>query len=353
VFQPVASDVDGDLLTYDIANPPGWATFNPATGNLSGVPDISDAGNYNNIAISVTDGADTVALAAFGITVTAPVIVNTPPVINGVPANSVVANSYYQFQPGASDADADVLKFSVTGLPSWASFDVSTGRLSGTPTDNDSGNFGNIVITVNDGKDSASLPAFNILVSMPVIANSPPVIGGIPAASVTANSGYLFQPKASDADGDKLSFSVTNLPVWASFDASSGRLSGMPGDADVRSYNNIVISVTDGVDIAQLTPFDITVAADQSQNGQFTLSWVAPSSRADGSPLSMSDIDGFRILYGDLPGKYTNTVTIADGSAVTTTVSNLPVGQYYLVMTTYDVNGLESGYSAEIAKQAQ
>ena len=353
LFQPVASDADGDALTYNVANLPGWATFSSATGTLSGVPDIGEAGNYSNIVISVTDGSDTASLNAFGITVSVPVVVNTPPVIGGVPATSVTANSHYQFQPGASDADADTLKFSITGLPVWASFDVSSGRLSGTPADSDAGNYSNIVITVTDGKDSASLPAFNVSVTMPVIVNSPPVIGGVPALSVTANSGYLFQPNASDADGDSLSFGVTNLPVWASFDASSGRLSGMPGDGDVGSFNNIVISVTDGVDVAQLQPFGITVVADQTQTGMFTLSWVAPTSRADGTPLAMSDIDGFHIHYGDLPGKYTNTMTIADGSAVTATVNNLPVGDYYLVMTTYDVDGLESDYSAEISKQAQ
>jgi len=206
---------------------------------------------------------------------------------------------------------------------------------------------------VTDGKDSASLPAFNISVSVPVIANTPPVIGGVPAASVTANSGYLFQPNASDADGDALSFSVTNLPPWASFDTSSGRLGGVPGDTEVGSYNNIVISVTDGKDSAQLQSFGITVDPEPTQYGMFTLNWVAPTTRADGTPLALTDIDGYHIYYGDLPGNYTSTMTIANGSATAATVNNLPVGTYYLVMTTYDINGLESGYSAEITKQVQ
>jgi hypothetical protein len=188
---------------------------------------------------------------------------------------------------------------------------------------------------------------------MPVIANTPPVIGGVPAGSVTANNNYQFQPTASDADGDKLSFRVTNLPVWASFDASSGRISGMPDNGDVGNFNNIVISVTDGKDIAQMQPFAITVDAEQAKTGMFTLGWVAPTSRADGTPLAMADIDGFHIYYGDLPGTYTQTINIADGSAVSATVNNLPVGDYYLVMTAYDINGLESGYSAEVTKRVQ
>jgi len=353
LFQPVASDADGDLLAYSVTNLPAWASFSPSTGSLSGVPDTGDAGNYSNIVISVTDGSDSVSLAGFDITVTLPIVKNTPPVIGGVPVTSVVANSDYQFQPGASDADGDNLAFSITGMPAWARFAASTGRLSGTPAESDAGSYNNIVITVTDGKDSASLPAFNISVSVPVIANTPPVIGGVPAASVTANSGYLFQPNASDADGDALSFSVTNLPPWASFDTSSGRLGGVPGDTEVGSYNNIVISVTDGKDSAQLQSFGITVDPEPTQYGMFTLNWVAPTTRADGTPLALTDIDGYHIYYGDLPGNYTSTMTIANGSATAATVNNLPVGTYYLVMTTYDINGLESGYSAEITKQVQ
>jgi hypothetical protein len=44
---------------------------------------------------------------------------------------------------------------------------------------------------------------------------------------------------------------------------------------------------------------------------------------------------------------------VADGSATTTTITDIPVTRYYLVMTTYDLDGRESGYSSEISKSAQ
>jgi hypothetical protein len=53
----------------------------------------------------------------------------------------------------------------VQNKPAWATFSTTTGRLSGTPTTG--GTFGNIVISVSDGKDTASLPAFSIAVSQP------------------------------------------------------------------------------------------------------------------------------------------------------------------------------------------
>jgi len=87
--------------------------------------------------------------------------------------------------------------------------------------------------------------------------------------------------------------------------------------------------------------------------GSFSLTWTAPVTRTDGAPLSLADIDGYRIHYGTSAGKYPATVDIKDGSAQSTTVNDIPTGTYYLVMTTYDTSGSESDYSAEVVKVAQ
>jgi hypothetical protein len=87
--------------------------------------------------------------------------------------------------------------------------------------------------------------------------------------------------------------------------------------------------------------------------GSLALSWKAPVARADGTPLSLADIDGYRIHYGKSSGNYTGHFTLADGTAQTLTLTGLPVGTYYLVMTTYDVDGRESGYSSQVSKIVQ
>jgi hypothetical protein len=81
--------------------------------------------------------------------------------------------------------------------------------------------------------------------------------------------------------------------------------------------------------------------------------WTAPVSRADGTPLSLSDIDGYHIHYGTSAGNYPNSFDVTDGTAQSASVNNLPVGTYYVVMTTYDVNGLESAYSSMVSKLVQ
>lgn len=68
-FRPVASDSDGDALTFQVVNPPVWASFDTTTGALAGTPTSSDVGTYANITIRVTDGKATTSLAAFTVTV--------------------------------------------------------------------------------------------------------------------------------------------------------------------------------------------------------------------------------------------------------------------------------------------
>jgi hypothetical protein len=68
-FTPDASDADGDALSFSIANRPAWATFNAATGALTGAPGPGTAGTYANVRISVSDGTATVSLPAFSIDV--------------------------------------------------------------------------------------------------------------------------------------------------------------------------------------------------------------------------------------------------------------------------------------------
>ena len=93
----------------------------------------------------------------------------------------------YDFAPTANDPDGDPLSFSIAGLPGWAAFDTATGRLSGNPTAGDAGIYAGIRISVSDGRDTSSLPAFAITVLPP--PNAVPTIFGTPPASVVCATG--------------------------------------------------------------------------------------------------------------------------------------------------------------------
>ncbi len=82
---------------------------------------------------------------------------NSPPVLQGFPANSVKIGESYSFQPAASDPDGDALSFDIQNKPGWANFDTATARFSGTPLLGDEGVYRDITITVSDGSDTSSL----------------------------------------------------------------------------------------------------------------------------------------------------------------------------------------------------
>ncbi len=95
--------------------------------------------------------------------------------------------------------------------------------------------------------------------STPVAANNAPTISGSPATSINVGDNYSFTPTASDADGDTLSFTLDNAPIWLSINAASGEVSGNPFQGDIGSAEDIQITVSDGKASASLSPFDITV----------------------------------------------------------------------------------------------
>ncbi|MEE9302498.1 MAG: LamG domain-containing protein, partial [Thiotrichaceae bacterium] len=94
-----------------------------------------------------------------------------------------------------------------------------------------------------------------------------------------------------------------------------------------------------------------TVEEEQAQtgDGSFILNWTEPKKRVDNTVLFPTEIDSFNIYYGTSSGDYPNSMN-ADYTAQTFTVTNLPVGIYYIVMTTMDTDGRESSYSKEVSK---
>jgi Chitobiase/beta-hexosaminidase C-terminal domain/Legume lectin domain len=72
---------------------------------------------------------------------------------------------------------------------------------------------------------------------------------------------YSFVPTVNAASGQTVSFSIQNKPAWATFNSTSGLLSGTPIAADVGADKNIVIDASTSASTAALPAFTITVAA--------------------------------------------------------------------------------------------
>jgi hypothetical protein len=271
---------------------------------------------------------------------------NNAPTINGTPSTSTLAGRAYNFFPGANDTDSDPLTFSATGLPAWARITAQTGAISGTPMEADVGQTGDIVVSVTDGKATASLPAFRITVVTsvpPPASNNPPTISGTPPATVVAGTAYSFTPTANDPDGNTLAFSISGKPGWIAFSTATGALTGTPVAANIGTYTNIVITVSDGVVSRSLPAFSISVTQGNTNTGTASLSWTAPSQNTDGSALT--DLAGFRVYHGTSPTALNVLATVPGSTSTGYVATQLATGTHYFAVAAYTNSGVESALS--------
>ena len=133
----------------------------------------------------------------------------------------------------------------------------------------------------------------------------PPVISGTPQSSDVVGQMYTFTPTASGPSGYPLTFAIVGKPAWASFNATTGQLAGIPTTASAGVYSNIVISVSDGVASASLLPFSISVSG---------LPNIAPT--ISGQPVTSLNVGS---TYG-----FTPTAADADGDPLAFSIQNQP-----------------------------
>ncbi len=237
-----AGDVDvEDVLTLSKLQPfPGWLTFNPSTGQLSGTPDNEDVGIYT-VKIRVYDGHVNVD-STFNITV---INTNDLPVFTSYPEEtSIETYDEFEYYITATDIDPtnDWLTYEVTQKPGWLSYEPVSRLLSGIPTKNDTGIFP-VQIRVFDGT-GYTYQNFDITVEL---MNHPPEITSTPDNIAYEDSLYIYALKATDKEKDPLTYSAITKPGWSSF-YPSGVLMGIPDAGDIGSYD-VVLSVSDGENI--------------------------------------------------------------------------------------------------------
>jgi hypothetical protein len=268
--------------------------------------------------------------------------VNTAPTIAGTPATTVVAGSTYSFTPTAADASNSAWTFVITNRPAWATFNAASGALSGTPTAANVGAYAQIVIGVTDGTKTTALAPFSIAVTAPAVSASDLAISGTPAVSVSVGSAYSFTPTAADSAGSKLIFSIANKPVWATFDSSTGALSGTPVAANVGVTPQIQISVSDGTHSAALAAFALTVKSGAADS--VTLSWTAPTLNSDGEPVT--DLAGYHVYYGTSEKNMTSVINVDKSTTNDQVIGNLQPGTWYFAVSAYNSAQIESAISA-------
>jgi len=159
------------------------------------------------------------------------------------------------------------LSYSATNLPVNAVFNAATRTLTWTPGYDQAGVY-TVMFSVSDGILSDTKNA-NITVKN---VNRAPVMTTIPATTTDEGKLLTITVNAADPDGDTLSYSATNLPVNAVFNAATRTLTWTPG-YDPSGVYTVTFSVSDGV-LSDTKNANITV---RNANGNVPIRTSTPA----------------------------------------------------------------------------
>ncbi|MCK4674805.1 MAG: putative Ig domain-containing protein, partial [Gammaproteobacteria bacterium] len=230
-------DADGDLLNYQ------WSVIHQPEMSAPSITNISDmianfiadvSGQYV-LQLVVNDGrldsyADTILI-------TADEQVNQPPVIQSAPVLSALTDILYSYTVIATDGNGNILTYSLTQSPAGMLIDSSSGLITWIP--GISGSYP-VAVLVSDGSDGEDTQQFTVIVEQ---LNQAPVIQSAPVISAQTDTLYSYDVVATDANGDGLTYALTQSPPGMIIDSTSGLISWTP--TDTGSYP-VAVQVSDG-----------------------------------------------------------------------------------------------------------
>ncbi|WP_228052109.1 RHS repeat-associated core domain-containing protein [Tychonema sp. LEGE 07199] len=316
-------------------------TINSATGVVTW--NNPTAGNHQ-IVVGAVDNLGTGAAQGFTLTARA----NSTPVIPNIPPQQVASGQPYRYDLRATDAEGDLLAYSLIQSPSGMTVD-EFGRISWTPQATDVGTTGPVQVAITDTFGKTVSVSYNLSV---VADTSAPKVN-IVASKNTANLGDSVTftvnavdnvkveslgltingtPVVLDAQG-QASVKVNNLGNFTAI-ATAKDSAGNAGTAtqtvaaiDPTDVNAPVINIALEDDAEITAPFNITGTISDSNLAYYTLE-VAPV----GGGQIPGDGGGFKEVYR-------GTTAVSNGTVATFDPTVLANGAYVLKFTAFDANG--------------
>ncbi|MBI4335901.1 MAG: putative Ig domain-containing protein [Candidatus Omnitrophica bacterium] len=236
-FAVTARDPNNDPIIYGALNMPAGAVFDADTHTFTWSPQPGQEGTYR-VTFTASDSVFTTSIEIL--------VIAHPsdgPVLSPVGEKYIRPGQTLSFELRAEDPDTLVnqLTFSVSNNPPGSS--LAGPRFTWTPAPGQVGTWRDIIFTVSDGTSSDSSNAWIF-----VLANGAPAIERIGEKRVVEGRTLEFTVNATDPDGDPLTYlAPANAPRGSRFDPLTRTFTWTPVVGERGVYNDIIFSVTDGI----------------------------------------------------------------------------------------------------------
>ncbi|HBZ01179.1 MAG TPA: hypothetical protein DEO84_07660, partial [candidate division Zixibacteria bacterium] len=301
IVRVTSSDPDGDAITLAAQQLPANSSFHDSTGGVGGFlfdPNFSQAGPYQVRIIAQSNAL--VDTEFISITVTN---IDRKPVLATITPQTVAEGGHLGVRATATDPDGDPITLIAQQLPANASFQDSTGGVGGLlfdPNFTQAGGYSVRLIA-----SSLSLSDTQLVSITVTNIDRKPVLAVITPQTV-AEGGHLgVRATATDPDGDPITLIAQQLPANASFQDSTGGVSGLifdPNYTQAGGYSVRLIASSNSLADTQLVSITVT-NVDRAP----VLATIGPRSVAEGGHLQI------RV-----------TATDPDGDAVTLLTEQIP-----------------------------
>jgi hypothetical protein len=258
-----ATDANGGTLRYSLPTKPSGMTINSSSGLIAWTPTSSQTGN-RAVTVRVVDPGGLAVTQSFAISVSA---ANVAPQITSTPITGALVGAVYNYDVNATDANGDTLSYSLTQAPAGMAINAASGLIAWTPTSAQTGNQA-VTVRAADPGGLAVTQSFTVSVAS---ANVAPQITSTPLLAAMAGVAYGYDVNAIDANGDTLSYSLTQAPAGMTINAGTGQIAWTPTAAQTGSQA-VTARVADPGGLAATQSFSIAVAS-ASVSPQIGNSW--------------------------------------------------------------------------------
>ncbi len=285
-YSTIASFSDAnleDLSVMDLGVVNGYDDAIGATEDFSGtISDITNEPTLYIVAYAI-NAADTVYSDV------ATININDAPEITSTALLSATEDEEYSYQVEAIDVDGDELTYSINNAPEGMEISAD-GLISWTPGEGVTTS-GEITVTVSDGELTDN-QSFTIAVTA---VNDAPEITSTAVTSATEDEEYSYQVEADDAEGDELTYSLSNAPEGMEISAV-GLITWTPGEG-VTTSGEITVTVSDG-DLTDTQTFTIAVTAVNDAPEITSTAIISATEDSEYSyQVEATDVDGDELTY--------------------------------------------------------